>query len=368
MKKISFILYSLLILTFVIGCGSMEKAYLKATKEDSIKSYEHFLKKYPEGLHTEEVTQRLDTLKEEKAFPVAEALNSTAAYASFLKSFPNGKFAEEARKRASASDREAFMNTCILGNIRAFQGFMESYPASKYRSLASGRIDYLKNADSGNLDMNMKFTIYYHNNPFAAEASASYPLLWLDRAGMKVGVVINVGEFVSWKGLLSGMRVTKTQVRQYAFDNLQKDIGKFGIEFALLDKPEDAAAKGLPIILVMDYSESGAQAESLANAVSDALTGPPTTVSTVMTIKDAKNGFEYYSKIRDLKTRADRAVMMKSLCGFKKESALPPLLVALYDKDPNIQKSAEDALKKITGQDFKQDRIKWGELWESEDQ
>lgn len=328
MRKVFFILYSLLNLIFIVSCAS--------------------------------------TNKEEKAFSEAEAINSIGAYTSFCQKFPNGKFTEEAKKRASSSDREALINTCRLGTIGAFQGFMESYPTSKYSSLTHARIDFLKAANLGNLEAYMQFITRYPNNPFVPEARVSYPILWLDKIRGKVGVIINVGEFVSWKGVFGGMRVTRDEVRQDTFDKLQEEVGRIGIHVTLLDSPEDAKSKKIPVILVMNYSEKGEIDESLAEAIRSLLKGPPSNVSITMTIKDAKNGFEYYSNISNLKTKIDRIVAMKALCGFRKESALASLMVALYDKDPYIQNSAAEALKEVTGQDFKEDRGKWSELWERE--
>ncbi|HQJ09281.1 MAG TPA: hypothetical protein PLF54_09800, partial [Deltaproteobacteria bacterium] len=366
MRKIFFILYFVLGLVFMVGCASMDSAYMKATREDSIKSYERFLKSYPKSPYAEAAKSRLEALKEEKAFPEAEAANSIAAYTAFYERFPDGKLGEEARKRASASDREAFMRTCGIGTPKAFQGFMESYPSSKYHSLASGRIDFSKIESSADLAAYMQFITKYPNNPFVGEASAYYPLLWLDRAGKKVGVVIDVGEFVSWKGVLNGMRTTKEKVRQSAFAALDREIGKYGISLTLLDRPEDAKDKDLRIILIVKYSEKSAIAESLAKALSDLMSGPTVQISTTMTIQDGRDGFEYYSKVGDLKAKVGRIAMMKALCGLRGNSALSPLIVALNDNDPEIQSKACESLKKITGQDLKEDRAKWCELWEKE--
>lgn len=366
MRKVFFILSLLLGLIFIAGCASKNDAYLKVTKENSIKGYEHFLKKHPHDPNAEDARKRLDALKEEKDFPEVEATNSTAAYTAFYQRFPDGKFAEEAKKRASASDRDAFMTTCGLGTVKAFYGFMESYPSSRYYSLAAARINFLNVATPGSLAAFMQFITTDPGNPFVVEASASYPLLWLDRAGEKVGVIIEVGEFVSWKGLIHGRRTTKSEVRQKTFKALEKEVGKYGISLTLLEKPEDAKDAGIPVILDMKYSEKELIAESLAKAIGDYFTGPTLILSPVMTIKDATSGFEYYSKISDLKAKVDRAVTIKALSGINEKSTLSSLIVSLYDQDPAIQNSAAEALKKITGQDFKEDRAKWYELWEGE--
>jgi hypothetical protein len=305
------------------------------------------------------------TSKDEKAFSAAEAVNSIGAYTSFYQKFPNSVHAEEARKRASASDKEAFINTCGMGTIGAFKGFMESYPSSRYYALASDRINYLKAASSNNLVKYMQFITRYPQNPFVAEASASYPILWLDMVGTKIGVVVNLGEFVNWKGLFGGGTVTRDKARHNAFEELQKEVGRIGITLTLLDSPEGAKEKNIPVLLVMNYSEKGAIAESMASAIQGVLTGPSTSIKRIITIKNAENGFEYYSKIIDLKARIDdRMALMKALSGFREEYALTPLMIALYDQDPYMQNSAIEALKAVTGQDFKEDRAKWTERWE----
>lgn len=364
MRKTFFILISLFGVIFVINCTSMNNAYLKAISENSVKGYERFLKRYPQSFHAEDVRKRIEFLKEERSFPEAEAINSTAAYTSFYQRFPSSIYAEEARKRASSSDREAFMNACELGTVSAFQGFMESRPASRYYPLASSRIDFLKAAGTGDLKTYKQFIAQYPNNPFVPEAIASYPVLWLDRMGMRVGVIINVGDFVRWKGLLHGRHATRDEVRKSAFIRLQKDAGGFGDRLTLLDSPEDAKTESPPLILFMEYSEKGVPAESMAQALHDMLTGPPKTTSVTMSITDAENGFVYYSNVGDLAARADRAATMKALCAFREKVVLSPLIVALNDMDPHIRTKAAEALKQVTGQDFKDDGAKWCELWE----
>ncbi len=87
-KLLVFILFCVILL---IGCSSEKSDFSKAKKDNSIKGYETFLQKHPEGDFKEQVEQRLQEL----AYQSARQKNSLKIYKEFLKKFPGSKYFDE---------------------------------------------------------------------------------------------------------------------------------------------------------------------------------------------------------------------------------------------------------------------------------
>jgi hypothetical protein len=99
MKRIIFtiLLYSLFIF---ISCSNIEKDYQKAIKEDSIETYEDFLKKHPESNYTKEIKNKILAL-EKSEFEAAMKKNTVIVYEQFIAKFPNSKFIINAKDKIS---------------------------------------------------------------------------------------------------------------------------------------------------------------------------------------------------------------------------------------------------------------------------
>jgi HEAT repeat protein len=59
-----------------------------------------------------------------------------------------------------------------------------------------------------------------------------------------------------------------------------------------------------------------------------------------------------------------RASAAEALGQIGDKKAVPPLIDALIDKNPQARKALAAALKKITGQDFGEDQVRWKTWWE----
>lgn len=366
---------------FFIGCASVETRYRITQRVDTIPAYEEFIRTYPESHYANDAKRRLLKLKENKAFEEAETRNTKIAYEDFAINYPSSEFAATARERVIESDEAAFKRTIRIGNSQAYQGFIESYPESKYLSLASARIEFL-NAAANNEYSN--FVVIYPGNPFVVEAKASLPILWLKEM-KEAGVVVNVLEHVKWRGLFGGGRESEEEVRQKVFKKIKEDIEKESVQAILLDRPGDAVSKDINTVIIVNYSEKKGQREgqpyrsgrpgnqggyyhdaavnSMDGILSDLFLGSPVSVSSSITIMDANTGFEYYSEVPHLDKRVARDKMIKALETFKEESILS-LIIALNDKNENVRNNSAIVLEKITGEDLEEDPIKWDSWWE----
>lgn len=371
---------------FLSGCASMESRYGETRSLDTIAAYEDFIRSYPDSPFTKEARKRFQELKEKEAFKDAETKNTKTAYEEFIDKYPNSKFAEKASERIK-SEETAFIQTIRIDKIQAFQGFKESYPDSEYLPIIKDRIEFLNAVARDEVDEYNQFITQYPNNPFVVEAKTSFPVLWLREKG-EVGVVINVGEIVRWRGIFGGGHVTKKEVRHEIFKKLKEHLEGEGIQGFLLDGPNDSKGKGINTMLVIEYEEkpgervrdrsrarrpypvtgtsTGERIESLSREiyreqaeknleaiVEGILSGPAVNSLSYITIKDIITGFEYYSNVPDLNWKVDKNkqvwAMIKALEPFG-ERAIPSLVVALADWErlnEGVQEKVALALKNI---------------------
>lgn len=287
-----------------------------------------------------------------------EAENTVSAYKEFVKQYPNSEFAKEAEKRITESDEDAFTRTCRIGFTQAFKGFVESYPTSDHAHTANARYEFL--TMGGNLESCKDFITNHPDNPFVAEAKASFPILWLKGRG-KVGIVIKVGQ-LAWKGLLSGGSGNKDSTRNRLGKELMEQLEKEGIQAVILE----GSGVSYSTLLVLDYSEaenpsrSYGSVDMLADALAGIFVAKPAIKNTVITIKDAKDK-QYYSGISSILLMADRPSVIRALAGVKDNNVETCLAIALRDGDSKVRANAAWALKEITGEDFGEDPIKWQE-------
>lgn len=363
------------IMIFLFGCATMESQFRMAKQKDNIEAYEKFVKRYPNSPFTDEARGRLELLKDEETFKKVETRNTITAYRDFIQKYPNSRFIEVAQKRIEESDKEAFVRTWGIGKIQAFQGFIESYPQSKYVTIATDRIEFLSAVKSGTLAAYRKFIKEYPNNLFLLEATASFPILWLGKSEGKVGVVINIEEFVRWKGIFGGGYETEQEVREKVLRRLKKNLEKEGIDAVPLAISEDPSIKGISTILIITYTEKEAPPEqknikqeypgldgymaavlmeSTKESFLNSLSGPQLNVRSTISVIDAKNRFDYYSPIPDLYYKTDNLGILQVLAGSKDrmdgkqfELLTIRLISALQDQDWIVRARAAELLGKI---------------------
>ena len=326
-----------------------------------------------------------------------EEKNTVSAYKEFVKQYPNSEFAKEAEKRITESDDDAFTRTCRLRTAQAFTGFVESYPTSDYAHTANARIEFLTAMKPGNLKSCKDFITSHPDNPFVAEAKASFPILWLKGRG-KVGIVINVGQ-LAWKGLFYGGSGNKDSTRNRLSKELMGQLEKEGIQAVILEESGDSIPNDITTLLVLDYSEEENSYRSSAMGATQAFhQGSVDNLTkilvadyikkTFITIKDAENETRYYSGTCSICSRepcqghagkdeapyytstcsillsVDRLSVIRALAGVKDNNVEACLAIALRDGDPNVRANAAWALKEITGKDFGEDPRKWQEWWQ----
>ncbi len=373
-----------------VGCATVEERYTAIQRENTVSAYEKFLKDYPASPFTQAAKERLEDLKVENIFVDTEANNSISAYKDFIQEYPGSRFSEVARRRIAWPDEDSFKKTCQIGTIRAFQGFIESYPSSEYLPIVNAYVDYKKATASGTIESYQQFITQHPGNPFIVEAKATFLMQWLREVKGKVGIIIDVGSIVAWKGAFGGGKVTEDEVRQKVFTKLKglldnegiscvlletfHDVNKEGITYVLREILNDVNKEDISVIFMLHYDEikgdhSGLNPSSrgglhehavnnLANAFMDVLAGPPVNTLYWATITDSRTGWNYYKYVPDRGIKDLMSLLYSKLDGRSKilqalvlfgEKAVPPLTIALYENDCDVQYSAANALGMIGG-------------------
>jgi len=366
---------SFLVLALVFcSCASMESRYRSTMQYPTTRSLEKFIADYPGTVYADKAGMKLRELKENEVFLNAQASNSKAAYEQFLRSYPDGTLADTARKRLEETDTAAFIRTCAIGTPRAFRGYLESRPQSRFAPLAASRVEFLDAVGRGTMDSYRRFLEKFPDNPFVCEARATFPALWLEDAKGRAGVAIEVGDIVKWRGVFGGS-ATKEEIRQKAFEELKNDLVKIGLQPVLLSGPEDPSGKDATVIFSIVYREfkgayapppqssgysrspsgqgnSGyvtqqmnqAAANNLGAVLGDIFAPTIRNVSDI-TISDPATKEVFFENIRNLNDKNGKAGLLKALSKYK-ERGVSSALVALPDKDGAVREAAARFLSK----------------------
>jgi hypothetical protein len=119
----------LLTCLLLVACGSPEKAWELAEREDTNQGYLEFLAKYPDGEFADRARARMQRLKLERAWERAEFRDRIDNYERFLNEYPDSEFSAGARLRIYELGRdEAWEAAVDEDSIAALESFLEVYP------------------------------------------------------------------------------------------------------------------------------------------------------------------------------------------------------------------------------------------------
>jgi hypothetical protein len=105
------------------GCDSEESAWQKATKQNTVPSYEAFIHKYSDGEHVTSALHRIEQL----SFDQAKAAGDASGLEAYLAAYPTGRFVEEAKKLLAPM---VFKRIEEAGAVDAYEVFLERFPKS----------------------------------------------------------------------------------------------------------------------------------------------------------------------------------------------------------------------------------------------
>lgn len=119
----------LLFCTLLAACGSPDKAWELAEREDSNQAYLEFLAKYPDGDYADRARVRMKELKELRSWERAQFRDRIDNYQRFLEQYPNSDNAPVAVARVYELERDAAWTAASeAGDANALQTFLAVYP------------------------------------------------------------------------------------------------------------------------------------------------------------------------------------------------------------------------------------------------
>ncbi|MFQ5560333.1 MAG: hypothetical protein ACE5FU_07100, partial [Nitrospinota bacterium] len=124
----------LFLLLFLSGC--QYSAWKKVQEQNTVFSYENFLKKYPTGTYSDEARDAIEFLDWEDA----GKQKSAAAFQKFIEKYPRSKFVGVATRLKEEADLRAAEKENTLG---AYQEFIRKYPKSKLKKRAQKKMGEL---------------------------------------------------------------------------------------------------------------------------------------------------------------------------------------------------------------------------------
>lgn len=295
-----------------------------------------------------------------------ESLNTTDAYEQFIARYPLDSWPTREARRRTSDDDYAFYSTCRIGTLQAFQGYVASHPSGYYTPVAKARIVYLAATRLGDLASSRRFIADHEQNPFALEALATFPVLWLARLQGRIGVVTEVDSLFRPYGRPATSRTERSlrdrlsnalvgQLRDQGFKCMRLDTGDFHMEDCCR---EWAAERSVSAVVVRKYGEAPARPSATYHSSSPYAPGEtylsrtlqdgaaanlagifmsPSYSTSSYVITDSANRTAYYWGILDLTSAVGKRNMLSALARFAGDDRIvPTLVVASNNKDQSI--------------------------------
>ncbi len=125
----------------ITSCGSPDKSWDLAEREDTPQGYLEFLAKYPDGEFAERARQRIAELDELRAWERAQFRDRIENYQRFIENFPDSNFGAPAKARAAQLVRDAaWAEAESAGTVDSLNAFLSDYPDAPQREQAEQRI------------------------------------------------------------------------------------------------------------------------------------------------------------------------------------------------------------------------------------
>jgi len=143
MKKIQYKIVYFLLIVLSIGCTSIKSEFNNAKTENTISSYEKFIKNYPDS----NFTNKAQVLLENAIFEQTKSKDTVEAYDKYINKYPSGKFIKIIKELREESLYKALVKRDIYGYFDKYESI---YPSGSYISNAKHLInEYISSYPSG---------------------------------------------------------------------------------------------------------------------------------------------------------------------------------------------------------------------------
>jgi len=130
----------------------VEDVWNKCKMINSIVSYQSFIDLYPSSSLVIDARLQIENLKELKEWDIAFEQNTIESYNNYLKKFPKGKFSYTAINKIDEINEEKIIlpiwkSTIRINTYKAFNDFLDKYPYSTYSDLAKEKLIEIEEND-----------------------------------------------------------------------------------------------------------------------------------------------------------------------------------------------------------------------------
>lgn len=149
----------------------VELEYRKVERENTIDGYKYFLENYKQNKFTVEATNCLMIHE----FEIARTDNTVDAYREFMKKYPKSEtFYESAKSRMNKIIYSEFKTANIKNNIKDYEVFIKNYPESNYvaeaRNSVSAIREFEKTREINTIEAYIEFILKFPNTISAKNA------------------------------------------------------------------------------------------------------------------------------------------------------------------------------------------------------
>lgn len=226
-------------LLFAACAGS---AWQQATHEDSAVGYHRFLRDHPGSEHGDHARERIAFLELERA-PTLEALRR------FQARYPSSALLASLGSRHEALEFDAAR---AAGTARAYEAFVQSFPAGEHASRASGNAVYLRTvATRLDPDVLDRFAALHPESDFAPEArrTADAVARRNKRPISSVGLLVEVAPGVPEARRIE-QALTEKAVSDFSFGH---------VKLVRLAASGDAESAGIDALLIIRHREEAVE-------------------------------------------------------------------------------------------------------------
>lgn len=153
----------------IIGCATMKGDWQNAEKQNTVQSYQEFLREHPDSEFSLEAIRKVEELEWNRS----KRKDTIDSYESFFKKYPDSRFTSYAKDRIVELKWD---RTKQQDSIKAYQSFLNEYPASKYEQQAKETLEELEwkaTQESKTIEAYEKFLKKHPSSRFASQAASS---------------------------------------------------------------------------------------------------------------------------------------------------------------------------------------------------
>jgi len=125
-------------------------AWHNAKQSNTKKSYENYIKEYPEGIYCNDAKKIIDDIiLDNNTWNSAKKSDDEQAYKNYLSNFHAGAYIQEATNRLDEliHDRKVWENAQNIDNKQAYEEYLSSYQNGKYKKVALKKLEQIKNKE-----------------------------------------------------------------------------------------------------------------------------------------------------------------------------------------------------------------------------